>query len=40
MRTYNEFLESKIELFEDYGFKLKMSDINPRLKPQNKLMAK
>lgn len=40
MKPYSDFLKSKIKLSEDYGFKLEMSEINPRLKPHNKLMVK
>jgi len=37
---YQEFLKSKIKISEDYGFKVDMSEINPKLKPHNKLMVK
>lgn len=37
---YQEFLKSKIKISEDYGFKVDMSEINPNLKPHNKLMVK
>lgn len=37
---YQEFLKSKIKISEDYGFNVDMSEINPKLKPHNKLMVK
>ena len=37
---YQEFLKSKIKISENYGFKVDMSEINPKLKPHNKLMVK
>lgn len=37
---YNEFLKSKIKISEDFGFKVEMGEINPKLKPHNKLMVK
>lgn len=40
MKDYNEFLKSKIKISEEYGFKLSMDEINPNLKPHNKLMVK
>lgn len=38
--TYNEFLKSKIKVSENFGFSLDIDDINPNLKPHNKLMVK
>lgn len=40
MKDYNEFLKSKIKISEEYGFTLSMDEINPNLKPHNKLMVK
>lgn len=40
MKDYNEFLKSKIKISEEYGFTLSMEEINPNLKPHNKLMVK
>ena len=37
---YQEFLKSKIKISENYGFKVDMGEINPKLKPHNKLMVK
>lgn len=38
--NYNEFLKSKIKISEDYGFNVDIDEINPNLKPHNKLMVK
>lgn len=35
-----DFLKSKIKISEDYGFTLNLDEINPRLKPHNRLMVK
>lgn len=40
MKDYNDFLKSKIKISEEYGFTLSMDEINPNLKPHNKLMVK
>lgn len=40
MKDYNKFLKSKIKISEEYGFTLSMDEINPNLKPHNKLMVK
>ncbi len=40
MKDYVDFLKSKIKMSEDYGFTISLDDINPRLKPHNKLMVK
>ena len=37
---YQEFLKSKIKISEDFGFTVSMDEINPKLKPHNKLMVK
>ncbi len=37
---YTDFLKNKIKLSEKSGFMLDLDDINPRLKPHNKLMVK
>ena len=37
---YSDFLKSKIKISENYGFDVDLSEINPRLKPHNKLMVK
>ena len=37
---YQEFLKSKIKISEEFGFTVKMEEINPKLKPHNKLMVK
>lgn len=37
---YTDFLKNKIKLSEKSGFMLDLDDINPRLKPHNKLMIK
>ena len=39
-KTYEEFLKSKIKISENFGFKLDIGEINPNLKPHNKLMVK
>lgn len=39
-QSYNEFLKSKIKVSENFGFSLDIDDINPNLKPHNKLMVK
>ncbi|WP_019540592.1 DNA methylase N-4 [Proteiniphilum acetatigenes] len=39
-KTYDEFLKSKIKVSENFGFSLDIEDINPNLKPHNKLMVK
>lgn len=38
--TYDEFLKSKIRLAQNTGFEIEDSEINPILKPHNKLMVK
>lgn len=38
--NYQQFLKSKIKLSENSGFKIEIDQINPRLKPHNKLMVK
>jgi hypothetical protein len=38
--TYDEFLKKKIKVSENFGFNLDIEDINPNLKPHNKLMVK
>lgn len=38
--TYDEFLKTKIKVSENFGFNLDIDDINPNLKPHNKLMVK
>jgi hypothetical protein len=38
--AYEDFLKSKIRLSPDSGFQIEDSDINPALKPHNKLMVK
>jgi DNA (cytosine-5)-methyltransferase 1 len=40
MNSYNDFLRSKIKLSEKHGFLLDLEDVNPNLKPHNKLMVK
>lgn len=40
MRPYEEFLRGKVRLANSDGFDIEMSEINPRLKPHNKLMVK
>lgn len=40
MKEYDEFLRSKINIAENYGFDLDINTINQRLKPHNKLMVK
>lgn len=40
MKDYMDFLKSKIKISEDYGFTLNLDEINPRLKPHNRLMVK
>lgn len=37
---YQEFLKSKIKISEEFGFTVKIEEINPKLKPHNKLMVK
>lgn len=37
---YQDFLKSKIKISEDYGYKVDLCEINPKLKPHNKLMVK
>jgi DNA modification methylase len=37
---YKEFLKSKIKISQNQGFELDLSEINPRIKPHNKLMVK
>jgi hypothetical protein len=38
--TYDEFLKSKVRLAESTGFTIEDSEINPILKPHNRLMVK
>lgn len=40
MKEYIEFLKSKIKISENYGFEISIDEINPKLKPHNKLMVK
>lgn len=40
MKEYSEFLKSKIRISENQGFEIGIDEINPRLKPHNKLMVK
>lgn len=37
---YQEFLKHKIKVADNQGFKIELDEINPRLKPHNKLMVK
>lgn len=37
---YQDFLKSKIKISEDFGFTVSLEEINPKLKPHNKLMVK
>lgn len=37
---YQEFLKHKIKVADNQGFKIEIDEINPRLKPHNKLMVK
>ena len=39
MQAYEQFLKSKVRLASNLGFELDMSEINPALKPHNKLMV-
>lgn len=39
-QSYEEFLKTKIKVSENFGFNLDIEDINPNLKPHNKLMVK
>ncbi|MBD8389638.1 DNA methyltransferase [Dysgonomonas sp. BGC7] len=39
-KEYNAFLKGKIKIAENYGFKLDLDEINPRMKLHNKLMVK
>lgn len=38
--SYEDFLKSKVRLAQNSGFDLDLSEINPALKPHNKLMVK
>jgi hypothetical protein len=40
MKTYEDFLKSKVRLAQSVGFQVNDSDVNPVLKPHNKLMVK
>lgn len=40
MKDYTEFLKNKIKISENYGFIINLDEINPKLKPHNKLMVK
>ncbi|HWK58133.1 MAG TPA: DNA methyltransferase [Parapedobacter sp.] len=40
LQRYNEFLKSKIRLAQPDGFDCEISEVNPALKPHNKLMVK
>ncbi len=40
MKPYDDFLRSKVRLAKSSGFELDIADINPVLKPHNKLMVK
>lgn len=37
---YEDFLKSKIKIANNHGFNIDIDEINPRLKPHNKLMVK
>lgn len=37
---YQSFLESKIKISEDFGFTVNIDEINPNIRPHNKLMVK
>ncbi|SHE29613.1 DNA methyltransferase [Dysgonomonas macrotermitis] len=37
---YQEFLKQKIKVADNQGFKIELDEINPRLKPHNKLIVK
>lgn len=39
-KPYNDFLKSKVRLAAQEGFDISIDDINPALKPHNKLMVK
>lgn len=39
-QDYNDFLKAKIKLSENQGFSVDMSEINPLLKPHNRIMVK
>ena len=40
MKDYSEFLKSKIRISENQGFEVDIDEINPNIKPHNKLMVK
>lgn len=40
MKDYKEFLKSKIRISENQGFEVSIDEINPNIKPHNKLMVK
>lgn len=40
IKSYDEFLQSKIRIAQKEGFELSISDISPKLKNHNKLMVK
>lgn len=40
MKDYQDFLKSKIRISENQGFEVGIDEINPNLKPHNKLMVK
>ena len=40
MKEYSEFLKSKIRISENQGFEVRNDEINPNIKPHNKLMVK
>ncbi len=40
MKTYDEFLKSKIKIAQNAGFEINIENMNPNLKPHNKLMVK
>lgn len=40
MKEYSEFLKSKIRISENQGFEVSIDEINPNIKPHNKLMVK
>lgn len=40
MKKYNDFLRNKIKLSPKTGLEISLEEVNPRLKPHNKLMVK
>ena len=37
MKTYDQFLDDKIEVAKESGFEISLDEINPALKPHQKL---